>query len=96
MAAVSHAVRAGADVIAITDSAVSPLARRARHTLMVATNGPVLFQSIVAAQSLAQAIIALLVARGGQAALTAIAGREADFRRHNAYWTDSKGRRSSA
>jgi DNA-binding MurR/RpiR family transcriptional regulator len=96
VAAASYALRAGAAVIAITDSAVSPLARGARHTLMVATSGPVLFQSIVAAQSLAQAIIALLVARGGQRALTAIAAREADFRRHNAYWTDKKSRRSSA
>jgi DNA-binding MurR/RpiR family transcriptional regulator len=95
-AAVVHAVQAGAAVIAITDSAISPLARGAKHSFLVATSGPTLFQSIVAAQSLAQTIIAFLVARGGRAALAAIAASEADFRRYQAYWTDNKGRRSTA
>lgn len=67
----------GAKVIALTDSAVSPLVPHANERLVLAHDTPSVFRSLTGALSLAQALIALLVVREGEAAESAIRSMEA-------------------
>jgi len=90
--AVAHARDHGATIVAITDSPVSPLARRADFPLIVATAGPSLFHSIVPGMAISQGLIALLLARGGDEALGTLAGSERQLERFHAYWDDSRAR----
>ena len=80
MRAVDFAVELGGKVIAITDSSVSPLARRSALSLVVRANGPSVFPSIVPALSVAQTLVALLLARSGSGALRRIASSEHQLR----------------
>ncbi len=90
VAAVRHAELEGAAVVAITDSAVSPLARAARHALVVANTSPSFFRSLVAAMAVAEALVAFLVARGGEAAVDALGESERQLRALGAYWPDAR------
>jgi len=72
VAAAEMAARAGAKVIAITDSDLSPLAPHADHMLVAATDTPSFFHSLIAANALVEALVALLANRGGAKALSAI------------------------
>jgi DNA-binding MurR/RpiR family transcriptional regulator len=84
-----------AQVIAITDSAVSPLARAANESVIVANQHPSFFQSIIGATAAAQALVALLVARGGESVVEALAERERHLAQFGAYWDGAtKGKRS--
>ncbi|HZS81435.1 MAG TPA: MurR/RpiR family transcriptional regulator [Stellaceae bacterium] len=74
--AVEFGVSRGGRVLAITDSPISPLARRAALSLVVAANGPSFFPSIVPALSIAQALVALLLAGSGDEVLERLAGSE--------------------
>ncbi len=75
--AARHAVAMGATVVAITDSPLSPLAEGAVETLVVANAGPSFFRSLVAAMALAEALVAFLVARGGDRAIETLTQTEA-------------------
>jgi DNA-binding MurR/RpiR family transcriptional regulator len=88
--AVSHAIDAGANVVAITDSPVSPLARQAKYAIIVADKGPSFFQSITAAVATAQALIAILVAEGGKRTMSSLDASEAHLMRLGAYWHEGK------
>jgi DNA-binding MurR/RpiR family transcriptional regulator len=90
VSAVCHAARVGAAIVAVTDSAVSPLARAARHTLLVANRSPSFFRSLVGAMALAEALVAFLVARGGEVAVRALADSEGQLRTLGAYWPDER------
>ncbi|HEV2674939.1 MAG TPA: MurR/RpiR family transcriptional regulator [Aliidongia sp.] len=78
----------GTRLIAITDDRLSPIGRLADVVLMVGTATPSFFHSIVPMVALAQALLALLVARGGDAALAAIEASELQLNRFQVYWTD--------
>ncbi|MFD1910617.1 MurR/RpiR family transcriptional regulator [Halodurantibacterium flavum] len=80
-----QAVKAGVAVLAITDSPISPLAEHAAHLFVAANEGPALFQSIIAAQSISQALIALIAAADGAKAVAAIEQREAQLQVLGAY-----------
>jgi len=80
MRAVDYAVELGGKVLAITDSSISPLTHRAALALTVAANGPAAFPSIVPALSIAQTLVALLLARSGDEALQRIARSERQLR----------------
>jgi DNA-binding MurR/RpiR family transcriptional regulator len=80
MRAVDFGVELGGKVLAITDSSVSPLARGAALSLVVRANGPSVFPSVVPAMSVAQALVALLLARSGKDALQRIASSERQLR----------------
>lgn len=82
------AAETGAGTLVITDTAVSALAQTASFLFVVANESPTLFQSILAAQSVGQALIALLTAADGQAAVEALERREARLQRFGAYWTE--------
>jgi DNA-binding MurR/RpiR family transcriptional regulator len=68
MAAVRLARRNGAPVVGITDSLTSPLAREADEAIICPTSTPQFFQSHAAVTGLLEALVALLVARAGEAA----------------------------
>ncbi len=89
--AVSHAKDRGARILAITDSAVSPLARRADWPLIVSTDSPSFFHSVVPALAVVQALIALLAARGGAAALDSLAESVDQLDSFRAYWDAPRG-----
>jgi DNA-binding MurR/RpiR family transcriptional regulator len=76
MRAVDYAVELGGKILAITDSSISPLAHRAALALTVSADGPAVFPSIVPALSIAQTLVALLLARSGEDALQRIASSE--------------------
>ena len=77
---VQLARQAGVKLVVITDSPVSPLAEGADHVFVVANSSPSFFRSLVAAMSLVQALVAFLVAHGGEEAVEALGVSEK--RRH--------------
>jgi DNA-binding MurR/RpiR family transcriptional regulator len=86
--AVSYAADVGARIVAISDDALSPIARPADATLLVAAGTPSFFHSVVSLMALAQALLAVLVSRGGEGALAAIELSEKRLDRFKAYWPD--------
>ncbi|KAA5605167.1 MurR/RpiR family transcriptional regulator [Roseospira marina] len=91
--ATAFAVAKGARVVALTDSLVSPLAAEATQTIVIDTASPSYFQSLVPALAQVQALLALIVAAGGEDALNAIDRMERDLDAIGAYWTEPKRRR---
>jgi DNA-binding MurR/RpiR family transcriptional regulator len=91
--AVQFAGEAGARIVAITDDRLSPIARAADETLLVAAGTPSFFHSIASMVTLVQALLALLVSRGGRQALDAIEFSEKQLERFKAYWPDEPRRR---
>ena len=94
--AVDLALDRGADVIALTDSMVSPLAHGARQVILIDTASPSYFQSLVPALAQIQALLALLVAAGGEDTLEAITRTERDMTAFGAYWQEPKRRRRAS
>lgn len=88
--AATYAVERGAELVAITDSLVSPLAALTPHLLLVGTDGPALFKSIVPAIAVAQVLVAQMLAQGGQSALDAVAESEHQLDRFGTYWPAGK------
>lgn len=86
---VDYANANGATVVAMTDSPVSPLAAAAEHGLIVASASPSVFQSLVSAMAVAQALVATMLVRDGDAALAAIGESERQLRDFQAYWDDN-------
>ncbi|NIY77419.1 MurR/RpiR family transcriptional regulator [Thalassospira sp. HF15] len=72
-------------VIAVTDSDVSPIATDALCKLVVRDTSQSFFQSFTASLSMMQALVALLVARGGHKALQRIAAAEEQLARFDTY-----------
>ncbi|RCK45616.1 transcriptional regulator [Thalassospira profundimaris] len=83
-----------ATVISVTDSDVSPLARHASINLMVADASPSFFQSFTAAVAVMQALVAILVSRGGETALQQIARAEKQLSAFETYWRDASPKRN--
>ncbi len=94
--AVAFARERGASIIAITDSPVSPIARQATATIIVPTSTPSFLQTVAPALIVVESIAALVAARRGKRAVSAIAAAEAHLERFGSYYTDksSKGRTS--
>ena len=92
MRAVEFAAELGGKVLAITDSSISPLARAAALSLVVKANGPSVFPSIVPALSVAQALVALLLARSGKDALQRIASSDRQLRGLGIFIEDGSAR----
>lgn len=84
--AASYAVEQGASLVAVSDSLVSPLAALTPNLLLVGTDGPSLFKSVVSAMAVAQALVAQMLAQGGQEALDAVAESERQLDRFEFYW----------
>jgi len=68
MNAVRMAKRHGAQVIGVTDSVTSPLAREAGRAIVCPTHTPQFFQSHAAVTALLESLVGLLVSRAGEEA----------------------------
>src|SRR5262249_22609472 len=88
--AVEAAAKRGVTVLALTDSALSPLARRATHVLLFRADSVSFFPSMIAPLALVELLIAWLAARGGKAVLSRLAEVEARLADQHAYWSSSK------
>ena len=84
--AVALAHEQHATVIALTDAALSPIARRASHVLLFETATSSFFQSIAGAESVAECLIATVAARGGAPTQTRLRRMQEHLRRTRAYW----------
>ena len=83
---VAQAARqAGCQVVAISDSAMSPLALQADASIVIAVDSPSFFPSIVAGVAAVESLVELLVARAGPDAVTAIGAAENQLRALGAY-----------
>jgi DNA-binding MurR/RpiR family transcriptional regulator len=76
---VDYARTRGLDVIAITDSVVSPLIQRARAAIIVPTESPSFFHTMTPAFAIAEALAAILAATDGDSALAAVRAMESQF-----------------
>ena len=91
--AVDYAKERGARIIAITDSAASPIARSEETLRVVVGNAsPSLFHSIVPAMTVVEALVMVMIARGGENALKALEDSEEQLNGFDAYWMEKKGR----
>ena len=81
----SKARQAGCFVVAISDSAMSPLALQAGASIVIAVDSPSFFPSIVAGIAAVESLAELLVARAGQPAVEALAAAETQLRELGAY-----------
>src|SRR6266545_2582292 len=88
--AVEFARRRGATVVALTDSQLSPLARRTRLSLLFTAETPSFFHSVTAAMAMVETLLALLVARGGRETVRAIHESEAQLSAFAAYWRERR------
>ena len=77
----------GLAVVAITDSAVSPLAGLADHLLICPTASPGFFHSLTPAMALSEVLCALLVEADRDAALAGLERSDAQLRALGAYAT---------
>jgi DNA-binding MurR/RpiR family transcriptional regulator len=67
-----YAVQQGIAVVAITDSAIAPLAQIAQHTVIVPTDSPSFFHAMSPAFVVAEILGAVIAGRGGDAALATL------------------------
>ncbi|AZY48148.1 MurR/RpiR family transcriptional regulator [Bordetella avium] len=88
VSAVRFAHARGLRIVSVTDSVVSPIAAPASAVILVANATPSLFPSVVPALAVAQALVGLLVARGGQANLSEVEKSEAQLREFAVYTKD--------
>jgi DNA-binding MurR/RpiR family transcriptional regulator len=79
------ALEQGSRLIAITDSAVSPLALNADHVLLFTHNSPSFFPSLVGATALAESLVAQLLALEGAGALSQLEQTEQLLNTKGAY-----------
>ncbi|AOJ95150.1 MurR/RpiR family transcriptional regulator [Burkholderia multivorans] len=83
---VAQAAKAqGSRVVAITDSAVSPIALHADAQLIFAHDSPSFFPSLVAAHAVAEALVAQLLALEGGGAIAELERAEAELHAKGAY-----------
>jgi DNA-binding MurR/RpiR family transcriptional regulator len=82
-----YAAQRGVAVVALTDSPLSPLARLAKKTIVVATESSSFFHAMTAAFAVAEVLAGLLAAHGGSRALNAIARTDRELQAVGAYAT---------
>jgi DNA-binding MurR/RpiR family transcriptional regulator len=86
--ATTYARLKGVKIISITDSTVSPIARLADLTLVVANDTPSFFRSPISMMAIAHAIGAAVVAIAGDEVIAKLREREEALRTSNAYWQE--------
>jgi DNA-binding MurR/RpiR family transcriptional regulator len=84
--AVVRAHKRGVTVIALTDSALSPLARNSAHYLLFRADSISFFPSMIAPLALVELLVAWLAAKGGKAVLRRLAEVDARLAAQRAYW----------
>ncbi len=92
--AVQYAAQRGGQVIALTDSPVSPLlGANKTKPLIVRTSSLSFFHSVVPAMSVVQALVMLLIAQGGEKALAELSESEAQLSACDAYWHNGEAQK---
>lgn len=84
--AVDYAAEAGARIVAITDSVMSPAANAAAATIVTANTSPSFYHSFTGAIAVVQALITILVAKAGVNALKTVEDTEQQLSSVSAYW----------
>lgn len=84
--AAEYARTHGCPVIAMTDTELSPLSLRANQTIFVDPSAPSFFDSIVVPLTVIEALVAVMMARGGKKALEHLRISEAQLSQFSAYW----------
>jgi len=92
--AVKYAKGRGGTAVVMTDSLVSPLADGADQVLLIKTESPSFYHSVSAGMAAAEELITLLMAAGGESALTAIEESEEQLKSFNAYWHQNSQRKT--
>ncbi|NHH84234.1 SIS domain-containing protein [Burkholderia gladioli] len=75
----------GCKLVAITDSAVSPLALHADHVLIFSNESPSFFPSLVAASAISESLVAHLLALEGRSAIELLEATESMLHAKGAY-----------
>jgi DNA-binding MurR/RpiR family transcriptional regulator len=86
----------GVPVLALTDSALSPLAREAATVLLFDTASASFFHSQVGAQALSEALMATVAEQGGAAVLQRLAERQQRLQAAQVYWDKPTRRAANA
>lgn len=76
---------AGCRIVAVTDSAASPLSLMADETILFATQSPSFFPSVTAGFAVTEALLELLASRAGKGVVKRIAAAEAQLFETGAY-----------
>ena len=84
--AVDYAADAGARIVAITDSVISPAANAAAATIVTANTSPSFYHSFTGAVAVVQALITILVAKAGGNAIKTVEDTEKQLSSVSAYW----------
>lgn len=84
--AVNYAAEAGAKIVAITDSVVSPAANATGHTIITRNNSASFYHSFTGALAVTQALITLLVTKKGGDAVRIAREAENQLSKISAYW----------
>jgi DNA-binding MurR/RpiR family transcriptional regulator len=84
--AVDYAAEAGAKIVAVTDSIVSPAASAAVHTIVTKNQSPSFYHSFTGALAVVQVLITLLVTKAGGDAVKIVEEAEKQLSRISAYW----------
>jgi DNA-binding MurR/RpiR family transcriptional regulator len=87
--AVMTASKRGVTVVALTDSALSPLARNAAHFLLFRADSISFFPSMIAPLALIELLVAWLAAKGGKTVLKRLAEVDDRLAAQRAYWNRS-------
>ena len=84
--AVSYATDAKANIIAITDSVVSPVANAAGHTIIAQNRSNTFYHSFTGALAVVESLLTLLVAKKGADAVAIAQEAERQLSKVSAYW----------
>ena len=90
-----YAVERGMAVVAITDSAVAPLAQIAQHVIIVPTDSPSFFHAMSPAFAVAEVLGAIIAGRGGDDALATLKHTDEHLAALNTHLKPRGGKKSS-
>lgn len=85
-----EAARQGIEIVAVTDSSVSPLARIARETIIVTERSESFFGSVVPALAAVEILVALLADKRGENVGETIKDVEQQLAKLNVYWKPAR------
>jgi DNA-binding MurR/RpiR family transcriptional regulator len=93
--AVDYARGRNVPVVAITDSAVSPVAERAQHVILVSIDSPSFFHAMAPAFSAAEVLASLVAGRGGASALKTLKETEAQLAAFHVHYDPKRREKTS-
>ncbi len=91
----TYAATRGVPIVALTDSALAPIARLAKASVVVSTESPSFFHTMTPAFATAEVLAALLAADAGDKALAAITAADRELVAIDAYLTPPQRRKAA-